>query len=501
MMSDDHRIPRGASGRPELHPTPPDLLRVCVVGSSTHFLSGISYYTTYLVTALQPHADVSAVLMRKLLPRRFYPGRSRVGTSLTSMSVSELVPTYDGVDWYLFPSLIRAWQFVRSRHSDVLVLQWWTAAVLPQYLFLACHARRNGKAIVVEVHEDQDSGEQQVPMAARIGRWGLHRLTRASSACIVHSAWDRERLAERLGLPVDRVHVIPHGPYDVHARSEDVTAGPGGNSRSACDKRCGSVPRTEPGVSDSNASSGAWQKPAVVQPQTPDRGWPPGRKLAAQIVDTDIRAICTRNIRLLFFGVIRPYKGLEDLIEAFSLLPRDARRSWHLSIVGETWEGWTLPLERLEQSPYRNEVHVVNRYVTDQEASAVFARADMVVLPYHRSSASGPLHMAMGAGLPVVATGVGGLVEALGNYSGGVIAEPKNPTSLAAAIVEAAALVGTRHVEPVDWTEIGARYSQILRRVSGNVDRPAVPGSIDSLSNRPGGHAVAGVGDYGHGDK
>jgi len=499
-MSDDDRVAPGAAGRSEMHPSLPEPFRVCVVGSSTHFLSGISYYTTYLVAALQSHADVSAILMRKLLPRRFYPGRARVGSSLTNLAVSQLVPTYDGVDWYLVPSLIRAWRFLRHHHSDVLVLQWWTAAVLPQYLLFARHARRNGMPIVLELHEDQDSGEQQFPMAARIGRWGLHRLTRASSACIVHSAWDRERLAERLGLPMDRVYVIPHGPYDVHAGSEYLTAGPGGNSESACDNRYGPVSRAGSGRSDIDTTSETRQRSGIVHPQTADGVRPPGRGLAGQIVDTATGTMATSDIRLLFFGVIRPYKGLEDLIEAFSLLPRDARTSWHLTIVGETWEGWTLPLQRLEQSPYRNQVDVVNRYVTDEEASAAFSRADMVVLPYHRSSASGPLHMAMGAGLPVVATGVGGLVEALGDYSGGVLAEPKNPGSLAAAIVEAAALVGHRHVQPMDWDEIGHRYSQILRRVSGNPAWPDVRGSTDSLSNQLDGHAIARIGNYGHGD-
>jgi len=499
-MSDDHRIGPGSSGRSEMHPSLPDPFRVCVVGSSTHFLSGISYYTTYLVAALQSHADVSAILMRKLLPRRFYPGRARVGTSLTKLAVSQLVPSYDGVDWYLVPSLIRAWRFLRHHHSDVLILQWWTAAVLPQYLFFARHARRNGMPIVLELHEDQDSGEQQFPMAARIGRWGLHRLTRASSACIVHSAWDRERLTERLDLPLDRVYIIPHGPYDVHDGLAHLIAAPGSNSGSVCDNRYGPVPTTESGRSDFDTTPGARQKSVIVQPQTAGEARPPGRGLAGQLADTTTGSIATSDIRLLFFGVIRPYKGLEDLIDAFSLLPRDARTSWHLSIVGETWEGWTLPLQRLEQSRYRSQVDVINRYVTDEEASAVFSRTDMVVLPYHRSSASGPLHMAMGVGLPVVATGVGGLVEALGDYSGGVLAEPKNPSSLAAAILEAAALVGHRHAQPMNWDKIGDRYGEILRRVSGNPVRPDGPRSTASLSNRLDGHAIKRTGIYGQGD-
>ena len=60
-------------------------LRICVVGAGTRFLSGISYYTLHLVKALARSHEVSVILMRQLLPTRFYPGRERVGASLTRL--------------------------------------------------------------------------------------------------------------------------------------------------------------------------------------------------------------------------------------------------------------------------------------------------------------------------------------------------------------------------------------------------------------------------------
>ena len=89
-------------------------------------------------------------------------------------------------------------------------------------------------------------------------------------------------------------------------------------------------------------------------------------------------------------------------------------------MVGETWEGWTLPAELIAASPAADRITLVNRYVTDAEVDRFFAEADVVVLPYRRSSASGPLHIAMSHGLPVVVTAVGGLVEAAEHYSGTV---------------------------------------------------------------------------------
>ncbi len=61
-------------------------LRVCVVGPGTRFLSGISYYTLRLINAFAKSHRTSAILMRQLLPTRLYPGRERVGKSLTRLA-------------------------------------------------------------------------------------------------------------------------------------------------------------------------------------------------------------------------------------------------------------------------------------------------------------------------------------------------------------------------------------------------------------------------------
>ncbi|MEV4344632.1 glycosyltransferase [Actinoplanes sp. NPDC049596] len=165
--------------------------------------------------------------------------------------------------------------------------------------------------------------------------------------------------------------------------------------------------------------------------------------------------------RLLFFGTIRPYKGLEDLIEAFGSLPAD----YELTVVGETWEGWTLPAELIAASPAAARITFVNRYVTDAEVDGFFAAADLVVLPYRRSSASGPLHIAMSHGLPVVVTAVGGLVEAAEEYSGAVFAPAASPAALAQSIVAAAARTGRRHTDPSSWERSVAAFERLFVRM------------------------------------
>jgi glycosyltransferase involved in cell wall biosynthesis len=131
-------------------------------------------------------------------------------------------------------------------------------------------------------------------------------------------------------------------------------------------------------------------------------------------------------------------------------------------VVGETWEGWDLPASLIAGSPAADRITFVNRYVTDAEVDAFFAGAELVVLPYRRSSASGPLHIAMSHGLPVVVTAVGGLVEAAEGYPGARFAPPGQPEALAGAIREAAALTGRRYADPSSWDQTVAAYTGLL---------------------------------------
>jgi glycosyltransferase involved in cell wall biosynthesis len=382
-------------------------LKVCVVGSGTRFVSGISYYTYFLACALKQRYDVVSILMRHLIPRRWYPGRQRVGHSVMAYDLAAEVPTFDGVDWWCWPSVPRAVSFLRSQRPDVLILQWWSASVLPWYLLLARQAVRRGGVVLVELHEDLDTGEGRLPLVGWLARRGLKALCRQAAMLIVHSTWDRDRMSASLGISPVQFRVIPHGPYPISGCLPGEATGP-----------------------------------------------PRARSLGER-----------SELSVLFFGTIRPYKGLEHLIRAFDQLRRDLSVPWKLVVVGETWEGWTLPLELVESSPYRDDIELVNRYVTDEEAAGYFQRADVVALPYLRSSASGPLAIAQACGLPVVVTAVGGLVEAVAGYTGAVLVRPDSPDDLARGLLAAANLRGRVHSAPVTWPAVAQSYANIFAAV------------------------------------
>ncbi len=123
--------------------------RVLVVGSGWRFTSGISYYTCRLTNALAAATPTRAILMRRLVPAALYPGRARVGTVVNDLQYDEQVEVFDGVDWFWGATMLQAKRFIDRDPPDVLVLQWWTGAVLHSYLALAVLARRRGARVVM----------------------------------------------------------------------------------------------------------------------------------------------------------------------------------------------------------------------------------------------------------------------------------------------------------------------------------------------------------------
>lgn len=166
--------------------------------------------------------------------------------------------------------------------------------------------------------------------------------------------------------------------------------------------------------------------------------------------------------RLLYFGVIRSFKGVEDIVDALDMLSEPDAARFELTVVGETWEGWTLPAQRIAESCHRDRITFVNRYVTDSEVASFFSAADAVVLPYHRSSASGPLHVAMASGLPVIVSRVRSLIEASEGYEGAVMVPPQDPAAIRAAMERVYELRGTRFAGVHSWERTVDAYHSLF---------------------------------------
>lgn len=136
---------------------------------------------------------------------------------------------------------------------------------------------------------------------------------------------------------------------------------------------------------------------------------------------------------ILFFGFVRPYKGLNYLIEALSLVLEvlDA----HLLIAGEFWDGVQPYREQIQSLHLEDHVTIVDQYIPNEEIGTYFASADLVALPYVDATQSGIVQLAFGFGVPVVTTTVGGLGEAVQDGVTGLLVPPGDSQALAEALM------------------------------------------------------------------
>jgi glycosyltransferase involved in cell wall biosynthesis len=199
-------------------------------------------------------------------------------------------------------------------------------------------------------------------------RAARRRLVRRVDAVVVHSQSGAERLSEELGLDPARVRVIPHGVFDYLTRL------------------------------------------------------PEERPLPDELARVEGPVV-------LCFGLMRPYKGIDVLLEAAGLL-----RGTEIWVVGMP----RMPVQPLRERAARAAVTVrfVPRFISDSEVPAYFRRADVVVLPYREVDQSGVLYTALAFARPLVLTRVGGFVDVGEGHGAARLVPPGDSGALAEALHE-----------------------------------------------------------------
>jgi glycosyltransferase involved in cell wall biosynthesis len=243
-----------------------------------------------------------------------------------------------------------------------------------------------------------------LPREPRRGQLAAQRrLYDRVDAVVVHSGPGRDRLVDGLGIGPEKVHVIPHGAFD------HLTEVPG-------------------------------ERPL------PD-------ELAA-----------VRKPVVLCFGLLRPYKGIDVLLEAWREIA-DA-------------ELWIVGMARMDIAQLRKgaapSVRWISRYIPDEEVASYFRRADLVVLPYLEIDQSGVLATALAFGAPLLLTAVGGFPE-VAALGAAALVEPGDPAALAAELqrlladprarerLSAGARVAVDGL--YDWDVIAGRHVQLYEQL------------------------------------
>src|SRR5215216_3809675 len=170
---------------------------------------------------------------------------------------------------------------------------------------------------------------------------------------------------------------------------------------------------------------------------------------------------------VLYFGVVRPYKGVDVLVEAFRQV--EGAELW---VVGRPLG---VSMEHLRRLAPPGRVRFVERYVSDTEQPAFFRRADLLVLPHRSVDVSGVLFAGLAFGKAMVMSDVGGFSEMVEDHGAGRLVPPGDSSELAAAIrglladaearrrLEERAAAAARG--PYSWDRIAAQTAAVYERV------------------------------------
>jgi glycosyltransferase involved in cell wall biosynthesis len=176
--------------------------------------------------------------------------------------------------------------------------------------------------------------------------------------------------------------------------------------------------------------------------------------------------------RLLVFGLVRPYKGVDVALEAVARL---VARSLpvELTVAGQFWgpvEPWR---RRVAALGLERQVRLRPGYLPDAAVAGLFAAAHLLLVPYRSATQSGVVPLAAAAGRGVVATAVGGLAEQVHDGVNGLLVPPGDPDALAAGIERALGMLdelaaGARRT-PASWSGLA---DLLVRSVTSNSGRP-----------------------------
>ncbi|HEX4352821.1 MAG TPA: glycosyltransferase family 4 protein, partial [Polyangiales bacterium] len=139
-------------------------------------------------------------------------------------------------------------------------------------------------------------------------------------------------------------------------------------------------------------------------------------------------------VRILLFGRIKPYKGVDVLLRAAREMRRDALAKTSIHIVGQPFMDLAPFEATIRESNLSEHVKLEPRFVADDELSSLLASADVITLPYREIDASGVLMTAISAGVPIVASRVGLFAELLRDGEHGRLIEIDDHLGLARAL-------------------------------------------------------------------
>ncbi len=170
----------------------------------------------------------------------------------------------------------------------------------------------------------------------------------------------------------------------------------------------------------------------------------------------------------LFLGFIRPYKGVDLLIDALAGVPEGA--DWRLVVAGEAWGDLGEALKKqVRELGLEKRVELRLGWVAEDDVSSLLAACDLVVLPYRSGSQSAVAPKVLAHGVPVLSTAVGGLAEVIRPGVNGMLVEPGSAEALSQALQElddetlkCMAAQASTSVAHLSWASYAAKLENLI---------------------------------------
>lgn len=345
-------------------------MRLVVIGPVWPYRGGIAQHTALLARALADHGHD----VRLLTYRRLYPRWLFPGRTVVDPSTQPVAAAAEAIVAPLWPpSWWAAARAVRRADPDAVVVVWWVPFFAPFVVGLRWLLGRSaGRPPLVLICHNVLPHDAAGGASRLLTRLALRRADR----WLVHATPLIEAVGALVGPRARRPGAVARAALPLHHLAPDGQA----------------------------MGAGA---PTAAGPHPPT---------------------------LLFFGLVRPYKGLDVLIDALALAARDVP-GLRLVVAGEFWQPSTTFAAQAARHGMADAVELRDRYVPNEAVAALFAAADAVVLPYRAATSSGVLTLAIEHGVPMIVTAVGGLPEVVVDGDAGLVVPPEDPAALAAAIV------------------------------------------------------------------
>ena len=399
-------------------------MRIALVGPAHPYKGGGARHTTELAHRLAAAGhDVIIESWRAQYPAWLYPGQQ-----LLDVPEGEPYPrTRRRLAWYRPDGWLAAGRRLAS--ADLVVFALLTPLQVPAYLAILAALRRGPDPLLPRRPRTVVICHNVLPHERHPGDTALIRalLSRVDTV-LVHSP---AQAIQARGLSLaDRV-VVARMPPHLPCRLEgDEQCRLGGDDPPQTPPAHGGAarPPVPPGPPDGGAArlpvppgspdGGAARLPILLGPAgPPDRGAPPTAPWAG---------------RLLFFGIVRPYKGLDVLLRALACGPAHLT----LTVAGEFWGGTGETEKLMAELGIADRVRLQPGYVPASEIPALFGAADALVLPYREATASQNALLAFAHGVPVITTTAGALADLVQDGVDGLTCAPGDVADLARVLRE-----------------------------------------------------------------